>query len=146
MNAASLLAELHSLGVTIEARGDRLRFGPVDAVPPDLLEHLRANKEEVIDLLEHDPEPLAEADKDRATLGALSRIGGVLLHTAKFGSVWLALDQATADEIRAEEQRREKPCPVLTAEDVAHLESKSEAAILAALEVIRAFPGARIIH
>jgi hypothetical protein len=31
-------------------------------------------------------------------------------------------------------------------EDVAHLENKSEEMIRAALEVIRAFPGARILH
>jgi hypothetical protein len=31
-------------------------------------------------------------------------------------------------------------------EDVAHLENKSEEAIRGALEVIRAFPGARILH
>ncbi len=76
----------------------------------------------------------------------LVQVGAVLIRTAKFGSVWLAIDQATADEIRAEEQQREKPCPVLMADDVAHLEIKSERAIRGALEIIRAFPGARILH
>jgi hypothetical protein len=146
MNAASLLDELHSLGVTLESRGDRLRFKPVNAVPPDLVEHLRAHKDEVIALLEHDRDHQTVTDKASATLEALSQIGAVLIHTTKFGPIWLAIDQASADEIRAEEQRREKPCPVLTADDVAHLENKSEEAIRGALEVIRAFPGSRIIH
>ena len=146
MNVTSLLDELHSLGVTLEARGDQLRFRPVNAVPPDLVEHLRANKEEVLARLGQHPDRQAVADKASATLEALSRIGAVLIRTAKFGSIWLALDQATADEIRGEEQQREKPCPVLTADDVAHLEDKSEKAVRSALEVIRAFPGARIVH
>ena len=142
MNVTSLLDELHSLGVTLEARGDHLRFRPVGAVSPELVEHLRANKGEVLAHLERED----VAGKSPATLEALSQIGAVLIRTAKFGSIWLALDQATADEIRAEEQQSEKPCPVLTAADVAHLEIKSEAAIRGALEVIRAFPGARIVH
>jgi hypothetical protein len=100
----------------------------------------------VITLLEHNPDRQAVADKASATLGALPEIGAVLIRTAKFGPVWLAIDPATADEIRTEEQQREKPCPVLTPEDVAHLENKSVEAIRGALEIIRAFPGARIIH
>ena len=142
MNVTSLLDELHSLGVTLEARGDRLRFRPVNAVPPDLVKHLRANKEELLAHLERRP----VTEEAPATLEALSQIGAVLIRTARFGSVWLAIDQATADEIRAEEQQREKPCPVLMAEDVAHLEIKAERAIRGALEVIRALPGARIIN
>jgi len=142
MNVTSLLSELHSLGVTLEAHGDRLRFRPVSAVPPDLVEHLRANKQEVLAHLERHP----ATDKAPTTLEALSQIGAVLIRTARFGSVWLAIDQGTADEIRAEEQQREKPCPVLMADDVAHMEIKSERAIRGALEVIKAFPGARIVH
>jgi hypothetical protein len=146
MNAASLLDELHSLGVTLEARGDRLRFRPVNAVPPELVEHLRANKEEVLAHLERHPEPQAEADKDRATLEALSQIGAVLIRSRKFGSVWLALDQATANELREEESQHDEPCPVLTAEDLDHLETMSERAVRAALEIIATFPGSRIVH
>ena len=142
MNVTSLLDELHFLGVTLEAHGDQLRFRPVNAVPPELVEHLRANKEEVLAHLERHP----VADGAPATLEALSQIGAVLIRTAKFGSVWLAIDRATADEIRKEERQRDEPCPVLTAEDVAHLEIKSKAAIRGALEVIRAFPGARVVH
>jgi hypothetical protein len=73
-------------------------------------------------------------------------IGAVRIRTPKFGSIWLALDETTADELRAEEQQREHPRPVLMEEDVTHLENKSEEMIRAALEVIRAFPGARILH
>jgi hypothetical protein len=146
MNATSLLDELRSRGVTLEARGDRLRFRPANAVPPDLVEQLRANKGEVIALLERDSDRQAATEKALATLEAFSQIGAVRIRTKKFGAIWLALDQATADELRAEEQQREHPRPVLMADDVAHLEGKSDKAIRGALEVIRAFPGARILH
>ena len=142
MNVTSLLSELHSLGVTLEARGDQLRFRPVNAVPPDLVEHLRANKEEVLAHLERRP----KTDEGPATLEALSQIGAILIRTAKFGPVWVAMDPATADEIRAEERQRDEPCPVLAPEDVTHLEHKSDEAIRGALEVIRAFPSARITN
>ena len=71
-------------------------------------------------------------------------IGAVLIRSAAFGPVWLALDPATADEIRAEEQQRDEPCPVLAPEDVAHMESMSERAIRGALAIIKIFPAARI--
>ena len=51
MNASALLDELDSLGVTLEARGDRLRFKPVDALPPKLLAVLRSQKREILVLL-----------------------------------------------------------------------------------------------
>ena len=77
---------------------------------------------------------------------ALSQTGAVLIRTPEFGPVWLAIDQATADEIRAEERQSEKPCPVLTADDVAHLEIHSDIPHRGAIEVVRMFPGARITH
>jgi len=72
-------------------------------------------------------------------------IGAVLIRSDTFGPVWLALDPATADEIRAEEKQRDEPCPVLAPEDVAHLESMSERAIRGALAIIKIFPAARIV-
>ena len=79
-----------------------------------------------------------ERNRPRPDWEALSQIGAVLIRTAGFGSIcWLAIDPATADEIRAEEQQREKPCPVFTAEDIAHMESMSEQAIRGAIEIVR---------
>ena len=72
-------------------------------------------------------------------------IGAVLIRSAKFGPVWLALDPAVAAAIRAEEQQRDEPAPVITAEDVAHMESMSERAIRGALAIIKIFPAARIV-
>ena len=72
-------------------------------------------------------------------------IGAVLIRSDTFGPVWLALDPATAAEIRAEEEQRDQPCPVITAEDVAHMESMSERAIRGVLAIIKIFPAARIV-
>ena len=51
MNAAGLLIDLRKRGVVLEARGDCLRFKPVDALPPDLLAVLRSQKREILVLL-----------------------------------------------------------------------------------------------
>lgn len=49
--ACTLLADLAARGVMIEARNDRLRFSPPSAVPPGMLDALRANKAEILALL-----------------------------------------------------------------------------------------------
>jgi TubC N-terminal docking domain len=52
MNAVELITELRSLGVALEAEGDRLRIeAPKGAVTPELREALTASKDEVIRLL-----------------------------------------------------------------------------------------------
>ena len=71
-----------------------------------------------------------------------SQTGAVLIRSARLGPIcWLALDQGTADEIRAEERQYEKPCPVFTAEDMAHLENKADEAIRHSIEIVKMFPG-----
>jgi TubC N-terminal docking domain len=51
MTASALVAELRARGVELIPAGDRLRFRPASAVPPDLVEHLRRHKAEVLVLL-----------------------------------------------------------------------------------------------
>lgn len=51
MSAAGLLAELRRRGVELRPDGDRLRFRPVTAVPPDLRGRMAACKPELLDLL-----------------------------------------------------------------------------------------------
>ena len=51
-----------------------------------------------------------------------------------------------ADELRAEEAQRPDPRPVVLPEDVTQFRGKPPEAIQAALEVIRAFPGARVVQ
>lgn len=73
------------------------------------------------------------------------RLGAVLVRSPHFGEVWVVLDPCEAPELEAEEQAREEPRPVLHVEDVARLRGKPEAAVRAALETLRAFPGARVV-
>ena len=51
MDAATLLAELARRGVTLEASGDRLRWKPAGAVPPNLRHALATYKPELFALL-----------------------------------------------------------------------------------------------
>ena len=51
MTAPQILAEVRARGVELAAVGDRLRYRPVTAVPPELLEELRQNKPELLRLL-----------------------------------------------------------------------------------------------
>jgi hypothetical protein len=52
MSARALLAELRDKGVEIAVAGDRLQYRPMNAVTPDLLDRLRANKPTLLKLLE----------------------------------------------------------------------------------------------
>ena len=61
-------------------------------------------------------------------------------------SLQIATDTGVAAAIRVEEQHRNQPRPVVMFDDMDRLQGKSEKAIRGALEVIRAFPGARVIH
>ena len=61
MTAAAVLARLRDLGVTAEARGDRLALRPASAVPSDLLADLRQHKADLLTLLAvpaNDPAPV----------------------------------------------------------------------------------------
>ena len=51
MTAQAVLNDLQALRVTLEARGDRLRFHPRDAVGTDLLARLREHKAELLAIL-----------------------------------------------------------------------------------------------
>lgn len=51
MRAIEILTELKARGVLLQARGDRLRVGPRERVPAQLVAELRTHKSELIDLL-----------------------------------------------------------------------------------------------
>lgn len=143
MTAAALLADLRRRGVELRAEGDRLRWrAPRGAVTPADLARLRAAKAELLRALAQDEElgldsaPIVEV-RER-TLRA------VLVHSARYGEAWLVVDPCMLPKLALEEGGRPQARPVLLAQDVARLQGKPEDAIRAALEVARAFPGARI--
>ena len=47
----ALMTELRARGIELAAMGDRLRYRPVDAVPPGLLTQLRVHKAELMTIL-----------------------------------------------------------------------------------------------
>ncbi len=51
MRAIEILTELKARGVTLQPMGDRLRVGPRERVPDQLVAELRTHKSELIDLL-----------------------------------------------------------------------------------------------
>jgi len=51
MTVTQILSELERRGVRLEAVGDRLRYRPKDAVPAEMVEVLRAHKEELLQAL-----------------------------------------------------------------------------------------------
>lgn len=59
MTAADLLAELNERGITVEARGDRLRYSPPSAVTPDLADRMKARKGELLAILRDAPNDTA---------------------------------------------------------------------------------------
>ena len=141
MSVFPLIADLRRRGIELTAKGDRLHYrAPRGVLSPELLAELRSHK----------PELLAELTQcgDSSETAALE--SGVpaafLVDSPRYGVVWVATDAEVAAAIRVEEQRRDRPRPVVMIDDMARLKSKSEKAIRGALAVIRAFPGARIIH
>jgi hypothetical protein len=50
-HATALLEELSARGVRVVPAGDKLRLRPAEAIPPDLLERVRAHKQELLAVL-----------------------------------------------------------------------------------------------
>jgi hypothetical protein len=61
MSARALLAELRDRGVELIADRGRLQYRPMNAVTPELLDRLRANKPTLLKLLEWERRNLDEA-------------------------------------------------------------------------------------
>jgi hypothetical protein len=69
MSARALLAELRSRGVELVVDGVRLQYRPINAVTPELLDRLRANKPTLLKILEWEERTLEKADR----LGCVAR-------------------------------------------------------------------------
>lgn len=73
MTAAGLIADLRARGITLDPRGDRLRFRPASAVTAGEVEALRHHKAEILRLLEAEPwlyVPKPDPETVREVLGA----------------------------------------------------------------------------
>jgi hypothetical protein len=85
--------------------------------------------------------PLEEGE----TKETRERLGAVLIDSPRFGEVWIALDPCMVAELVAEEDASEDPRPVMLPEDMLRLRGRSPRAIATALEVLRRYPGARVV-
>lgn len=73
MSVRDLLVELAGRGITIEARGDRLRYSPRSAVMPDLAERMKAHKAALLAMLTGEPcEPEVSHEANEAQWQAIS--------------------------------------------------------------------------
>jgi len=96
--------------------------------------------------LEHEVQAGLEHDVRAGPIpDARERVGAVLIRSRRFGELWLVLADRQLEELEAEEARRPDPRPILHVEDVARLRGMPEAAIRAALEAARVWPGARLV-
>jgi len=163
MEAAALLEALRARGASVRLVGSRLAVEPRRALDDQLREAIRAHRDELRALLQGEEgvisppgsrvntstaSPAAPAvypTFDGDLVATKDRLGAVLIDSPRFGEVWIALDPCMVDELVAEEDANEEPRPVLLAEDVAQLRGKSQAEIASSLEVLRRFPGARVV-
>jgi len=60
MTTADLMAELRRRGIELKADGNRLRFRPVSAVPPDLRAAMTEHKAEILAVLAGDDLPIVD--------------------------------------------------------------------------------------
>ena len=149
MSVSALLFDLRRRGVRLIADGDFLRCrGPRGALTDADLAALREHKPEVLKQLRQTapPDALLLAGDAEPILETRLETAAVLIQSPRFGPVWVGLDAHQSDEIRAEEQAREDPRPVLTPADIAALHGKNETAIKAALEVFRVFGSAKVLQ
>jgi hypothetical protein len=63
MSAKALLEELRERGVELVPDGDRLRYRPKQATTTDLLDRLKAHKQQLLKLLEWERRKLEETDR-----------------------------------------------------------------------------------
>ena len=145
MLAQEILATLQQRGATVRAlEGDQLEIGPRRVLDDQLRAAIRSHKADLLAELRRD-----EANELTAgpVLETRRELGAVLIRSRRFDQeIWIALTEEMALELRAEEQDRETPRPVLLAEDVAGLRGRPPEAVEAVLRVAAAFPGARVIQ
>jgi hypothetical protein len=148
VNVPDLLNELRNRGVTLEAQGDRLRFHPKTAIPPQLIEDLRNHKSILLEELLSQAKSCPELDLANAPLVEIRKIRAQLrpklIQFAGYGEVWLTHTDKMAAEVAENERHRDEPRPVVLIDDFAELKTKSTAMTKLILNVVKVFPGSRV--
>ena len=66
------MTDLTRLGIRIEAQGDRLRYAPRSVVTPDLVDRMKAYKDELLEMLSS--EPVTPEERRRASAALVERL------------------------------------------------------------------------
>jgi hypothetical protein len=150
VNVPDLLSELRNRGVTLEVQGDRLRFHPKTAVPRELVEDLRNHKAILLEELRSETQSCLELDLVNSPVAEIRKIRAQLrpklIRLAGYGEVWLVLTDQMAAEVAENERHRGAPRPVVLIDDLAGLRTKSTAMTKLILNVLKEFPGSRVIQ
>jgi hypothetical protein len=85
MSAMALLAELRGRGLEVMAEGDLLRYRPISAITPELLDRLRAHKPTLLKLLAWEGRNLEEADRRGFVAKQSREPGWISLHDPTTG-------------------------------------------------------------
>ena len=85
MSAKGLLAEIRSLGVELQADGKRLHYRPKAAVTAEPLDRLKAQKPQIMKLLEQEHRRLEEADRRGLVIKWARERGWITLHDPTTG-------------------------------------------------------------
>lgn len=72
--------------------------------------------------------------------------GAVLIRSPEHGEVWVTFSGRLHTALLAEESVRPNPRPVLFSGEVRKLQGRSPAMIKAAIDVLKTFPGSRIVR
>ena len=142
MNAAGIIERLRGRGITLQAKGDRLRFRPVDAVSPEMLATLRSRKPELLEELRLEDASI----EDGGILETREDLVAVRVQSRLLGrQVWLARDEQTALELHAEMPRALR-LPVLLFDELPLLRGKSQTMLNVLLDAKAVFSGSRLLQ
>jgi hypothetical protein len=90
-----------------------------------------------------DPQQTVPLPGGQQLVEAREQVGAVLIRSARFGEVWLALVPSMRRDLVAEETRRTEPRPVLSVRDLVRLRGRSDETIRAVLAAIAVTPQVR---
>ncbi len=145
MSAQAILDELLARGAKVYRVGTALAVEPRRVLDDALRAAIRAERERLLELVPEEadsPEPHAPAPPGPNVLARL-------VETEAQGHLWLALDEASADELRRYERAWEalgdEPLPVMTAAEVGRLDGKGPETVGTVLRVFLTFPGSRVV-
>jgi len=142
LTARALLRELWERGATIHAAGDRVKvIAPAASLPPELLDVLRAKRDELLAELRDAGGYGAPDLRGSVVTDVREEVAAVRLRSG-FGDVWIVRDEDVAGDLAAEEPG----FPILTFAEVPQLGGKSREMLRALLDAKAVCPTAWVLQ